>query len=65
MLEELKQSISDMSDDDLLTLVKDIRANRRAAPAAMKKKKAQSTTEKFLNGLSLEQLEELLQKLEN
>ncbi|OQB10001.1 MAG: hypothetical protein BWY21_00565 [Parcubacteria group bacterium ADurb.Bin216] len=72
-LSDLKSSISSMSDEDLMTLFKDIRANRRMKkkPSTAKvngnirvKKEQTIGMEALLKALPQDQLETLIKQME-
>ncbi len=70
-LSDLKQSVSSLSDDQLITLLKDIRTNRRISKAEAKPRKATAkkpsqdiSLDALLASASPEMLEELIAQLE-
>ena len=70
-LDELRQSVSELSDEELGKLILNIRAERRVRPAKVQKApaaKAKTATsgmsaEQMLSALSPQQIAELLAKL--
>jgi hypothetical protein len=65
-LKDLKQSVSDMSNEELLDLLNDIRANRRKpAQKAPAKRKAQPAkkVEKALESLTADDIAKLIEAL--
>ncbi len=69
-LSDLKNSITELNDNELRDLLSSIRANRRISkrpPVAGKKKstlKAEVSTEALMNNMSVEQAEKLLKMME-
>jgi topoisomerase IA-like protein len=69
-LEDLKKSVSQMSDEEILKLLQDMRGNRRAAPAKRQARKQEAAIEKKLekvekkaSALSIDEINELLTML--
>lgn len=69
-LEDLKKSVSQMSDEEILKLLQDMRGNRRAAPAKRQANKQAAAIDKKLekiekkaSALTIEEINELLSAL--
>jgi hypothetical protein len=60
-LKDLKQSISSLSEEELISLIQGYRAARRTYGRKVKKQEKQLS---LLDGLTPEQMEELLAQLE-
>lgn len=67
-LQDLKSSISEMSTEDLINLIKEIRTNRRSRKETAATKKSQPKAKSFklsndTDDLSIEQIDAILKKL--
>jgi hypothetical protein len=68
-LEDLKDSVSHLSTEELMTIIKDIRSNRRKAKVIKIKPAKQAkanpvSIDSLLDNISADQLEQLISKLE-
>lgn len=72
-LDDLKKSISNMSDDELMSLIRDIRSNRRISKQSINSKTKQTATKQkqeiglssLLSNMSAEQIDALINSLED